>query len=62
MNHITLRYTIFITYNACLLGTSTVRVCFEYLPVCGADSFKSPKYDCKFQHFAVKIRNMTATC
>ena len=29
--------------------------------LCGADSFKSPKYDCKFQHFAVIIRNMTAT-
>ena len=27
-----------------------------------ADSFKSPKYDCKFQQFAVIIRNVTAQC
>ena len=30
--------------------------------VCGADSFKSLKFDCKFQHFAVIIRNVTAKC
>ena len=28
--------------------------------LCGADSFKSPKCDCKFQHFAFIIRNVTA--
>ena len=27
-----------------------------------ADSFKSLKFDCKFQHFAVIIRNVTAKC
>ena len=32
------------------------------LKLCGADSFKSPKCDCKFQHFAVIIRNVTAKC
>ena len=26
----------------------------------GADNFKSPKYECKFPHFAVIIRNMSA--
>ena len=30
--------------------------------LCGADSFKSLKFDCKFQHFAVIIRNVTAKC
>ena len=30
--------------------------------ICGADSFKSPKYNGKFQHFAVIIRNVTAEC
>ena len=28
----------------------------------GADSFKSFKFDCKFQHFSVIIRNVTAKC
>ena len=28
--------------------------------VCCADSFKSPKYDCKFQYFVVIIQNVTS--
>ena len=28
--------------------------------LCGEDSFKYSKCDCKFQHFAVIIRNVTA--
>ena len=30
--------------------------------LCGVDSFKGPKCDCKFQHFAVIIRSVTAKC
>ena len=30
--------------------------------LCGADSIKSLKYDCKFQHIAVIIGNVTAKC
>ena len=43
--------------NRKLNNNHAFRTCFT---LCGAYSFKSPKCFCKFQHFAVIIRNVSA--